>query len=145
MEVLSTGDAPPELVTNVEVRSLLLTNAAANSKKTKKHESHSDIFHGKVLKYLKKTACDNGHFDEKLPRTGTDSVGAAYLSKCGALLSLLRSKEFHLEEVEIMQIINHLPNNRPLLTVIVTDFEERFTEDMQNRIDDEIKKIRDGM
>jgi len=145
MEVLSTGsNEPPELLTNVEVRSLLLTNMQATKMRAGK-ESDSEQFHNKVLKYLKKSSVDNGHFNEKAiksaPGQPSAQIGAEYLAKCADLLKLLRSDGFHLEEVEIMQIVNILPGNRPLLTVIISEFEERFTEEMQDRIEEEIKKV----
>lgn len=119
MEILPSN-SPPQLLTNVEVLSLLKLNPPKE-----------DSLSAQTLGYLKKNTPKSICPVIKMVRSGDskklvpdpnqdpnpDDKGVRNMMK-----SLLR---FGLEQGEVLQIVNLMPDNAPLLSVVIPEAEER--------------------
>ncbi|GMI08331.1 hypothetical protein TrLO_g6486 [Triparma laevis f. longispina] len=129
MEILSSPQQP-DLLTNHEVMTLLTSNLAPPKSK-------------------KKPVSKKNQPNTKSPPPSAFQTSAlTYLTSLPpplsplSLLRTLSSPKYSLEKTEIIQLVNLLPDNLPLLNVVLPEVEERFEEGVGEEILEVVKIAR---
>lgn len=119
MEILSTDDEAPELVTNLEVMNILSSQDSSQTKTRKKRKGkvqHVDWIQQHVHAYLSKTPCAHVQRD-RMP----------------SLVSRLKN-DFGLTDAETLQVLNFMPRESVEIHLIIEDLPSRLTEERQEEL-----------
>lgn len=118
MEILSTDDDAPELVTNLEVLQILSQAAPTKKKQQRKAKVHHvDWIQQHVQEYLNKTPCAHIRQRDEMP----------------TLVQKLK-EDFGLTDAETLQILNFMPRESVEIHLIIQDLPSRLTEEKQEEV-----------